>query len=382
MRLLLFLAATAVLAGCSSPAPAPVPEPSGPAGSLVALDSCFRGCFEPSVAVAGGTLFATAGSNGVYRGDPAGDGGFLWSNVTPPAPRMEGFRGPGDRIVDASPDGVLAVSEILVTDTGVRGVRLSMLDPGAPEWRQTGFSNAFLYTPSHDRQWVAFGPAGAVAVTYKDQNSGLYLHRSSDGGRTFDEGVLIAQQRLAPSGPGVPTLGLGIIAGPPLFTAQDVRIPLFYGGVLMVAEVAEGPSQVRPVLVGGKPVEGDFFPVLAQAPDGSFWMAMRWNGTDLGLLRSPDGEAWTPVAPPPHETLTASPWVRVSPSGAVHVAWTQGHGLMHAREEGSGWHVDAVGEFAVPEGLDRNTDFAHFALQGEAAWFAHAPGGGLVVVQV
>lgn len=386
-----------LLAGCLQSAPdGDGPWPGGALdGSLVAFAACINSCFEPTIAVApAGTVYVTAASDHVWRGDPVGDT-YAWTNVTPPA--GPGFF-PADRIVDVSPTGRVFVSELSYGSGGAASVRLVASDDNGTTWPvEHTFANAVL-GQSMDRQWVAFGGGGRVVLVYKNQAEGLYAHWSDDDGDTFDGGTLVSFQGGTPGGVGPASAAMSIIAGAPAIDGSRALVPLFHpgyvlgstpvqaGGLSVVAIEPGRPPVESPVLVDGVQARGNFFPRLLWR-EQVLWMA--WKDYDGKLHVGYGGPPFelVAVAPPQHGLLTASPWMAVGADGRLHLAWTEGEAgtsrMRHAVQAGGGWAVTDVGPTFGDEARPGHTDFAHFGLHGGRALFPMARAdAGVEVVRV
>jgi len=152
-----------------------------------AITSCANGCYEPTVAVDGkGRIFATVGAGD--RMAVSRDGGRHFRPTAPPPdlPEEGGGRG-GDAIVQTAPSGRLYYS-ILANN----GIQVAWSDDGARTWGSNTVVSLVSASPTAsfvaDRQWLAFGRRpGEVFLSYSQIPTGLWVLRSTDGGRTFPQ---------------------------------------------------------------------------------------------------------------------------------------------------------------------------------------------------
>ena len=373
------------VAGCAAPATEPTapdddardsPSPRVVTQTLP-LD-CRFSCYEPTVAVApDGTLYATDGN--AVEIAVSTDGGANWSVVAVPSvPDGLPFTAfPADVIVDASPSGRLYYSALIfraVPGVGgaiLEGIQVAASDDRGATWAVDTYlmvadePTANVYVP--DRQWLGFGPDGAIYLTYNQIPSGIWFARSDDGGATWSGWTRAASLE--------GRQGVGQ-SGPPVVTADGtIVVPacVATGGLAVFASNDGGATFTRRDVA---PDGCSWFPILAaSAADGDVVVAAWQNGADVLVASSADaGATWT--APERWGAASpTSPWPLPAANGTLDVAWFQsgesGGGVMLRLARGT-LDAGAAEDILVADGLAQaGTDFAHAA---------RAPDGAIVLV--
>ena len=357
LRLPLLLAAGLLLAGCASPS-VPLQAASSPAPTtgFDVLDTgapCPSFC-EPSVAAApDGTVYVLSG----YDLLASHDGGRTFAKGAFP-PTAKGAP-PGvsanDAIVQVAPDGDVYVSALLTSclpgtvlcaAVTTEGLQVARSTDGGTTWA----SNVYLGLASDkgtigaDRQWLAFGKDGVVCLAYQrygplvvfDSELGVPSTPLNTRSPTVDSDnpVTCSTDRGATFGAFHSALGGAIpsdqgtlIGGLPVMTPAGVLCVPHHRYDHRDLEVAcsdDGGATFRAAKVADA---GDWFPMMAQRPDGSLavaWVTPAASGpSSLQVSESRDaGKTWS--APQrvgnASRDVGPSPWIEGTAAG-WRVAW-------------------------------------------------------------
>lgn len=318
-----------VLAGCAAEEAGTV-EPRAteqtPSPTVLTVDACEE-CFEDSVgALPSGRLAVLNGARLLVL-DPATGAKEERSLPEVPPPALPGSRSVGDGLVQVAPNGRLYYSNLVVgPQQRLAGSHVAASDDEGATWTINTFVPP-LTTPAGaaptgiagtDRQWLAFGADELVYVSWAQQDfvstgvfgyavgTGLWVARSADGGRTFDDPVLAVpyEERL--------TFGQ---AGAGAVDAEGrVMLPYAAGGcadpfcatdrveqaTMLAVSSDEGRTWTQEKVAGGLSTG---FPSLAVV--GASRVVAIWDTEALSLTRDDGDGAWT--AP--------EPWTDPSTSG-------------------------------------------------------------------
>jgi hypothetical protein len=196
-----------------------------------------------------------------------------------------------------------------------------------------------------DRPWVT---AHGDGVVYYMANSGvneggrLFVHRSTDGGLTFDAGVLL------------PKSGWGFLDADPhskyvYAVANDVFFtapPSMYVWVSPDAGLGWKQIKIAPYEFGYDVSSGheDGFPTIAVSPkDGSVYVLWSDDGRALRLAHSVNhGRTWKVYDVTPFKGDYSYPWVTVGPNGDVGIIFQATPDFTVGRwVYGMIWHPDS-----------------------------------------
>lgn len=296
----------ALFAGCSAPGPAADPAHPAAVPTFAAATAIGKPCaalrqvecFEASVAAdpEGRIFTANTSCDAIAR---SGDGGRTFEAVAVPPPTREMVPPSdlGDCTVQVDPQGRLWFSA-LAREAGANpltGLQVARSDDGGATWAVDHFFAATVpppHLPSHatdlpiatnaDRQWLAFAPDGGVWFAYWDWQVGqTFVTRSADSGESWAS--------MAP----MP----GYLAGPLLVgrdgtlhsPSQDFGDPY----TILDTQSSDG-STFRQVEVhaGAKGQTWGAYPTMAEAPDGTLFMAWQAeSGQQVLVASSHDGGA-------------------------------------------------------------------------------------------
>lgn len=291
--------------------------------------------YEPGIEIdSAGTVFVTAHKLSLLREE--GRFSSLLFRSTDGGRTFESMSGLGGATnYGYSFEGDLAVD---------RQDRLYFVDTWAGDLHVSRYSNhgatLDFYRPAlpsaepDDRPWIA---AHGDGVVYYLSNGvagypgRLVVHRSTDGGQTFD-----------PVGYTLPRSGWGFIdADPNSDYVYAVANDLFYGetdlfspahaatGVWANISADRGLTWTR-VKIGAYAMgyeahadHDDAYPVVAVSPaDGSVYALWSDDGRALMLARSTDhGETWTVNDVTPFDGVYSFPWMTVGPTGDVGISF-------------------------------------------------------------
>ena len=145
------------------------------------------------------------------------DGGATWTNVQVPGlTALTGGKGKfkklntmSDPALAFGPDGTLYFANIVYDDAFKSGVAVSVSKDGGATW---GAPTMLVYNDSpaifHDKEWVAAGPKGSVAVTWTrfkfDRHTGDYVESpivmaaSRDGGHSWSHRLIPVSGKARP----------------------------------------------------------------------------------------------------------------------------------------------------------------------------------------
>jgi len=335
--------------------------------STLGLPLSSATCYEPSVAVDRRNRIFVTDAFGDAIAVSSDGGGSYEVRAAPPAPIGDAVL-LGDAIVQIDPRGRLVFSNIYAS-----GVQVAISSTGGRTWDSNvlvGVGPVSL-APMPDRQWVAFGPHGAVYVFW-NSGAGVSSAASSDGGRSFS----------APA-PFVPTTKTFDMGQPVVDAAGRVFVPLILDagyGQPYAAAVAVSSSGVAPGSFAVRVVAtetSDFFPMLAVSRGGR--VAFAWRGTVgsahvLHVSSSSDhARSWTvPATWSRGYDVTSSPWLSFRDERSVDVAWFgviyphAGARLFVSRGPAGGGPrlraaVTDVGANSPTGRSEANTDYAHYA---------------------
>lgn len=333
---LLVVTTLLLAAGCTAPdAASPTPPVVRPPTLLVDTQlGCARFC-EPSIAaLPDGRLLVLADALG-FQASP---GAPFQVRPTPPMPLEappSAFQ--NDAIVQAGHGrfyycALITAFDPVTLSLVMDGIQVAWTDDDAQTWHTTYLSVAT--TPTHsalgaDRQWLTFGEAQDVYVSYQQITAVLSfgplrgplfaakppgsvrVAASRDGGQSFGD----FQEAAAPGDSYI--LGAGTTLGQRLFVPYNSA-----HGVKVAISDDHGATFRQVLAAAGTP---DFFPRLEALANGS--LALAWkDGSDLRTAWSRDGSSWS--APATWDTnVTSSPWL-VPSQDSWAVAWlhADGHG--------------------------------------------------------
>ena len=324
-------------------------------------------CYEPTVAVdQKGRIFVTDGFGEALA--VSGDGGHRFAVLpAPPAPTGD-VELLGDAIVQTDPRGRLVFSNIYTS-----GIQVAISSTGGRTWDSNVLVGAgpVSLAPAPDRQWVAFGPRGAVYVVWHTPATpAVWSATSHDGGRSFS--------------PPEPFLGATDVfdMGPPVVDrAGRVYVPVILGSPLSpsAVAVAVSPSGVGTgsfVLQQVSAELSDFFPIAAVSRRGRVAVAWRGSADDgrrvVHVASSRDrGHTWSPPVAWSTSNATSSPWIDFRDDRAIDVMWfgvvspgaTARLVLSRGPAAGRPATSGVVDEVPASPGSrsEANTDYAHFA---------------------
>lgn len=234
-----------------------------------------------------------------------------------------------------------------LVDLWVGGVSVASTSDGGQTWSGMPVS---LRSGTSDRPWVLGGEAGEVFVTGTDvhgtlaeitaqtflglrdapASGGIWVARSTDGGKTFGQQVLVASNADRFASGGNLARGNGnlylyyVMAGSDDLARHMVAVSRDHGAT-WTHKVAAEQAYDR-TLCGTYPLA--VFPVIAADDTGGVYLSVayanpetsRW---DLMFISSPDGgETWNApriLADRPGTRLF--PWISAASDGRVGVAW-------------------------------------------------------------
>jgi hypothetical protein len=311
----------------------------------------FQADAEPEIAVdVYGNIYATAiqgvpggtdlwkstdkGASFVYLGEPDG----AQDHCNPPLVQCAALGG-GDDSIDVSPGGYLYVSSLWLGnvtmstsyDGGVGGVAPGQkweVDPAAAD------------ISSDDRQWVAaYGPEtvymsfATTALTRPPGSIGLFITKSTDGGKTFPSLVEIT----ATTPLDTVNVEGNLVVDPYNGNLYTAFIPNSAANVINVASSTDGGAtwKITTAYTGpaGTTARG-VFPILAVDRGGNLHLAFsQSNAADhtnshVWLTSSPNPAAANPTWRPavqvdsgPGNVSATEAWIVAGSPGVVDVAW-------------------------------------------------------------
>lgn len=335
--------------------------------ATVAVKACaYASCYEPTIASdPQGRLFVADGSTSAIG--VSTDGGRTWVQKNPP-PMPSGLTGSqSDVIVQAAPSGRLYWSALVVArpvqgSFVLEGLQVAWSDDAADTWAGNVHLSPLTRTAevvAPDRQWLSFGPAGHLYVTYNQVPTGIWIARSTDGGATWS-----GWTRAAPlEGRGG---GIGQ-SGPPVVDSKGrVFVPacdIANAGTRVFVSRDQARSFTSTLVPG----PCSWFPMLGVGWDDSLVLAV--SAGAVSVARSVDGGATFTKLKEWARGATAAPWPIVRDDGEAIVAWYEGDGSSSDLVVGAGpAHEGPDRRVIVADGMGTSgsrtsalTDFASMA---------------------
>lgn len=362
----LLLVALVTLGGCLGENPGPMPTPDSsfsrpPFGTPVALKTQNgEAGSEPSLTITpDGTIFVcsprgSARGTNVWRSTDHGETfeslGTVVQPVLGPQRSTTGDVGGGDCHMSADRGGT-----IYLADLWGGSVSLSWSKDKGTTWEGVPFT---VRSGTADRPWVLGGDPGEVFVTTTDihgsmlelltesnlglhdapASGGIWVARSTDGGRTFPQQVLAVgnADRFPPTSnlaEGNGNLYLYYVTT----TGDQVRH--------MVAVSKDRGLTWAQKMAGEMPYDRNVcstyplavFPVVGADDSGGVYLASAYENPvtkrwDLVFVSSPDaGETWNaPILLADREGTRSFPWLATAGNGRVALAWYESNQTIYS----------------------------------------------------